>query len=116
MVAGEAFPGLDEAMAPHVRRTLSAMATRGFGSMYMPTRQDALAKLFELIPKRSAVAHGSSTTLEQVGLVARLRDPSSAYRYMSSEWVAENGPAKRAKLLAKLSVEADYFLGSVQAI
>lgn len=108
--------GLDEDTSARVRRTFSAMGARGFGTVYVPTREAALEMLFGLIPKGSAVAHGSSTTLEQIGFLAQLKGPSSGYRYLNAEWIAESDPAKRAKLRAKLSVEADYFLGSIQAI
>jgi hypothetical protein len=108
--------GLDEDTSGRVRRTFSAMGARGFGCLYVPNREAALETLFGLIPKGSAVAHGSSTTLEQIGFIGQLKGPSSGYRYMNAEWVAESDPAKRAKLRAKLSVEADYFLGSVQAV
>jgi len=110
------FPGLDDATAERVNRTFSAMAARGITPVYVPTRHDALTKLLDLMPKGSAVAHGSSTTLEQIGFVQHLSDPMSGYRYMNAEWRAETDPTKRTKLRPRLSVEADYFLGSVQAI
>ncbi len=45
-----------------------------------------------------------------------MKSPSPPYRYLNAEWSAETDPAKRAPLRARLSVEADYYLGSVQAI
>jgi len=69
-----------------------------------------------LIPKGSSVAHGSSTTLQEIGFVDRISKPDSGYRYLNASWTAEGDPAKRARLRARLSAEADYFLGSVQAI
>ena len=35
---------------------------------------------------------------------------------MNAEWRAESDPGKRARLRAKLSLDSDYYLGSVQAI
>ena len=71
------FPGLDDATAERVNRTFSAMGARGITPVYVPTRHDALTKLLDLMPKGSAVAHGSSTTLEQIGFVQHLSDPMS---------------------------------------
>ena len=62
------------------------------------------------------MAHGSSTTLQEIGLVDRLRDPAAGYRYLNPEWQTESDATRRAGIRAKLSVEADYYLGSVQAI
>jgi hypothetical protein len=112
----ESFEGLDETLRDRVRRTFSALRERGFAAVYVPTREAALARLLDFIPKGVAVAHGTSTTLEQIGLVDWLARSSSGYRYMNAVWRAESDPAKRAQLRAKLSLDSDYYLGSVQAI
>jgi len=84
--------------------------------MYVPNREAALEALLGMIPTGSKVAHGSSTTLEEIGFVARMKGPAPPYRYLNAEWSAESDPTNRIRLRAKLSVEADYYLGSVQAI
>jgi len=116
MAVEESFAGIDETMAVRVGRTFSAVVARGITPVYVPTRREALAKLLELVPKGSAVAHGSSTSLEEIGFVDQLKNRSSGYRYMNAEWAAEADPAKRARLRPKLCLESDYFLGSIQAI
>src|SRR6267143_674334 len=110
------FEGLDGADADHARRMFAALAARGISPLYTRTRQLALAKVLEMIPKGASVAHGSSTTLQQIGFIERLNNPASGYRYLNAEWRDESDPAKRNWLRGRLSVEADFFLGSVQAL
>jgi len=111
-----AFPGLDPATKARVERTFAALKQRGITPIYVPDRRAALETVLGLIPKRSAVAHGSSTTLQEIGLVDRLKDPASGFRYLNPEWQSESDATRRARIRARLSVEADYYLGSVQAI
>ena len=111
-----AFPGLDPTTKARVERTFAALKQRGITSIYVPDRHAALGTVLGLIPKGSTVAHGSSTTLQEIGLVDRLRDPAAGYRYRNPEWQTESDATRRARIRAKLSVEADYYLGSVQAI
>ncbi len=112
----ESLAGIDEGTKQTVRRTISALQARGIATVFVPNREAALEATRQMIPTGSRVAHGSSTTLEKIGFVARMKSPSSTCRYLNAEWSAETDPAKRVRLRAKLSVEADYYLGSVQAI
>lgn len=102
--------------ARRVERTFAALRERGVNTVFVPDREAALKAILTLIPQGSAVAHGSSTTLQEIGLVDFLNHSNSGYRYMNAEWLAENDTALRARLRAKLSLESDYFLGSVQAV
>ena len=107
---------LPERDRPRVERTFVALRARGIEPFFVRDRHEALAKLLEMIPKGSAVAHGTSTTLVEIGFVDRMKARGSGYRYLNAEWTAENDAVKRARLRAQLSVAADYYLGSVQAI
>jgi hypothetical protein len=99
-----------------VERTFTALEERGVQPLFAANRQTALAKVLELIPHGTAIAHGHSTTLEQIGLVDNLKRPDSAYRYLNAEWLAEDDAERRRRLRARLSLESDYYLGGVQAI
>jgi hypothetical protein len=99
-----------------IERTVAALEERGVHTILVGDRQAALAGVLELLPPGASIAHGSSTTLRQIGLVDHLGRPDSGYRYLNAEWQAQDDPARRARLRAALSVESDYFLGSVQAI
>ncbi len=111
-----AFPGLDPATQARVERTFAALKQRGITPIYVPDRRAALETVLGLIPKGSAVARGSSTTLYEIGPMDRLKDPASGVRCLNPEWQAESDATRRARIRARLSVEADYYLGSVQAI
>src|SRR3989441_8042493 len=111
-----AFEGLDRTTRTRLERTLSRLRERGITPIFGPDRRAALDELRKLIPEGTTVAHGSSTTLQDIGFVDHLKDVTSGYRYLNPEWQAEHDPTRRARIRAKLSVEADYFLGSVQAI
>jgi len=108
--------GLDGTTRDRVERTIASLQARGIQTIFVRDRIEAPARLLELIPKGSSVAHGSSTTLQEIGFVDRMKQPDSGYRYLNAVWTAETDVSKRSRLRARLSAEADYFLGSVQAI
>jgi hypothetical protein len=107
---------LDREDQARIERTFAALEGRGVQPLFVADRQAALAKVLQLIPSGAAVAHGSSATLHQIGLVDHLSRPDSGYRYLNSEWLAEQDFGRRGRMRAALSVGSDYFLGSVQAI
>ncbi len=108
--------GLTAGERDRVARTFAALEARGVRCVLVKDRAAALGKLLEWIPKGAAVAHGTSTTLVEIGFVDAMKRPDSGYRYLNAEWQAEDDAARRGRLRARLSVDADVFLGSVQAI
>src|SRR2546430_3231344 len=111
-----ALEGLDGPTWTRIERTFSALRERGITPIFVPDRRAALDELLKLIPKGATVAHGSSTTLQEIGFIDHLKQVTSGHRYLNPEWQAADDPTRRGRIRAKLSVEADYFLGSVQAI
>ncbi len=109
-----------DGLAPEDRtridRTFQALRARGVEPLYVTDRTEALSTVLARIPAGSSVAHGTSTSLIQIGFVDRMKATDSPYRYMNAEWIKENDAGKRFQLRAKLSLEADWYLGSVQAI
>ncbi len=99
-----------------LQNTFDALRQRGITPVFATDRQAAFTTVRELIPAQAAVAHGRSTTLEQIGLVDYLSRPDSAYRYLNSQWLAESDADRRDQFRARLSLQADYYLGGVQAI
>ena len=76
-----------------VERTFAALKLRGVEPTYVKGRTEALTTVLGMVPKGSAVAHGTSTTLIEIGLVDRMKAPDSGCRYLNSEWTAENDAA-----------------------
>lgn len=99
-----------------IERAFSALEKRGVRTHFAADRKTALATVLRILPCGTAVAHGSSLTLHEIGLVDYLNQPDSGYRYLNAEWLLEEDPVRRARLRARLSIESEYFLGSVQAL
>ena len=99
-----------------IERAFAALEERGVHPLFVADRQAASAQVLELIPHGATIAHGNSTTLREIGLVDYLSQPDSGYRYLNTEWLAQNDSECRQRMRAALSVGSDYFLGSVQAI
>jgi len=108
--------GLGPDLTSRVERAFAALETRGVHSVFARDRRNALDTTLALLPKGASVAHGTSTTLIEIGIVDALRRPDSGFRYLNVEWQSESDATKRARLRARLSVESDVYLGGVQAI
>lgn len=108
--------GLAPDLRARAERTFAALEGRGVHPAFAADRREALSTVLGLIQKGSGVAHGTSTTLLEIGFVDVMKRPDSGYRYLNAEWQAEPDAAKRVRLRARLCVESDYFLGSVQAL
>lgn len=94
---------------------LGALARRGFTPRRVATAAEARDLVLAELPDDALVAHGGSTTLQQIGVVEALRN-SSRVRYGNALWMAEDDPEKRLALRKELCISADVFLGSVQAV
>jgi len=99
-----------------IERVFAALKERGIAPILVDSGKGALSTILSLIPEGSSVAHGHSTTLEEIGFVDYIKREDSGYRYLNAEWLRENDASARARLRGRLSIEADYFLGSVSAI
>ncbi|MBI4497614.1 MAG: lactate utilization protein [Chloroflexi bacterium] len=97
-----------------VRATMDALRERNFLPRYVPTRDAALAALQEMVPPGTTVAHGTSTTLIQVGFLTFI-EQAEGYDYLPRRVRAEDDPERRTRLRKEATL-ADYFLGGVQAI
>ncbi|HVY72708.1 MAG TPA: lactate utilization protein [Candidatus Paceibacterota bacterium] len=94
--------------------TISALKERGIEAEVVNTRGDALAKVKELIPAGASVNNGSSTTLQEIGLVDYLKG-ETPWVNLHAKVLAESDPAKQ-KQLRQEAYFADYYLGSVHAL
>jgi hypothetical protein len=98
-----------------VRRTVSALKSRGINAEYVPNRQEALELVAGLIPPGVELMTASSRTLDEIGFLALLKSGKHQWTSLNDIASGEKDPAKRAEL-RKRNVNVDYFLGSVHAI
>ena len=98
-----------------VQKTLAALTERGFKPVSVNTKEDALAKIKELIPQGASVTNGSSQTLEQIGFVDYLKAGQHGWNNLHEAVLAEKDPQKQSRL-RKESTIADVYLGSVHAL
>ena len=99
----------------HIQRTVEAVSARGIPAELVQTREQALARLQELIPAGAVVMTGGSVTLNQIGLDALLISGQHPWRNFKADLLAEKDPARQAALRLQGTM-AEYFLGSVNAL
>ena len=93
------------------RKLLEEFAKRNIEGHYFPTKEEALKKTLELIPKGSTVSCGGSATLRELGLRAALK--SGGYDF----WDPDDAQGAAAKEeVARRALGADYYLMSANAI
>lgn len=98
-----------------VQKTIQALGDHGFKAMSVDTKEEALAKIKELIPQGASVTNGSSRTLEEIGFVDYLKAGAHGWNNLHDAVLAEKDPQKQSRL-RKESTIADVYLGSVHAL
>ncbi|MEK7079816.1 MAG: lactate utilization protein [Patescibacteria group bacterium] len=96
-------------------KTSAALAAHNFTSEVVASKEDALAKIKELIPANASITNGASRTLEQIGYLDYLKEGSHEWKDLQSEVIKEEDAGKRAALRRAASV-SDYYLGSAHAV
>lgn len=99
-----------------VEITIKALMKRGITPYIVETAPKALEKIISLIPDGAKVANGSSTTLNQIGYIKYLKEASPNWINLQERVVQEKDPSKQADLRRQNTTDADYFLGSVNAL
>ena len=84
---------------------------RNMEGFYCETKEDALKKVLEMIPKDSIVSCGGSATLHEIGLHDALKN--GEYNFLNPD-DAQGGKAK--DIVAHQALSADYYLMSSNAI
>ena len=98
-----------------VSKTIEAIKNRGITVFLVEGKQQALAKIKELIPPAAEVSNGSSTTLIEIGFVDYFTNGNHGWKNFKAGIMAETDKAKQSDLVRR-SLTADYFLASVNAI
>lgn len=98
-----------------IDKTMAGMRGRNFNPVLVETRQEALARLRQILPPKAEVMTGSSTTLEEMGFIDLLAGNKHPWQNWKDRIFAEKDAERQANL-RRLSTTAEYFIGSVQAI
>ena len=97
-----------------VEKTANALRERGIEVFIVDNREEAKAKVLELLPKGAKVNMVSSTTLNQIGLADHV-DNSDDYDSLGKRAKAISDPKERAEF-RKSIMAPDYGIGSVHAV
>ena len=90
------------------RKVIAGLASRNMEGFYAETREEALAKVLELVPEGSSVTMGGCTSAREIGLVDALSDCSRDF--IDRDAIAD----KRTAMLA--AYDADVFVSSANAM
>jgi L-lactate utilization protein LutB len=93
------------------RKVLEEFEKRNMEGYYCETKEDALQKVLELIPKDSLVSCGGSATLRELGAQAALKN--GGYNFLDPN--APSSAAEKDKV-AHQALGADYYLMGSNAI
>jgi L-lactate utilization protein LutC len=98
-----------------ISKTVAALKEHNVEALVVANKDEALAKIKELIPSGASVMNGSSVTLEQIGFVDYLKSGTHPWNNLHDGILAEKDPAKQG-VLRKQGVLSDYYLGSVHGL
>lgn len=93
-------------------RVIEALSKNGFESFYIPTKEKALEKLLELIPKGSKVGIAGSMTIRQIKLDEELRKRGD---HVLDIWAQKYAPQEHMAI-RKQHFDTDIFLTSSNAV
>lgn len=89
---------------------IKGLASRNMTGYYAKSKEEALEKALELIPKGSKVTMGGSMTVAEIGLKDALKNGD--YNFVDRDAL----PAEEKRNAELFAYDADVFLGSVNAI
>jgi L-lactate utilization protein LutC len=98
-----------------IAKTAEALRARNMDAMIVEDRNDALAKLIDLIPRDSEVMTAESVTLEQIGLVELLTSSNNPWLNVKTRVFTESEESARENLW-KRAASADYYIASCHAL
>lgn len=95
-----------------VNGLLAELRKNGMDATFVPTADEARAKVLEIIPSDVTVGIGGSVTIRQLGLIETLRERGNE---VFDHW--QSGLSKDERMAtARKHVSADYFISSSNAL
>ncbi|OGC88335.1 hypothetical protein A2419_00560 [Candidatus Adlerbacteria bacterium RIFOXYC1_FULL_48_26] len=95
--------------------TVAALEARNFKPIIVSTKEEAFAKIKELVPAGASVMNGASTTLQQIGYIDYLKGGQHGWNNVHEGIVNEKDPVKQNEL-RRQALLSDFYLGSVHAM
>lgn len=102
------------ANASSIEKTAAALDAHNFKPVHVQSKEEALAKIKELIPAGASVMNGASVTLQEIGYIDYAKG-DTGWNNLHAAILAETDPAKQAQL-RRQSVVSDFYLGSAHAL
>jgi len=95
-----------------VRPTLDSLWKNGFSAFYVPSKEEALKKVLEMIPTNAKVGVGGSVTIREIGLVKALEERGNP---VADHW--RSGLSKEElREVRRSQLTSDVFLSSSNAV
>src|SRR5918911_178745 len=98
-----------------IHKTIDAVNARGIHAELAESKEDALARIREMIPPQAVVMTGGSVTLQQIGFEALLISGEHPWRNFKADLLSEKDPAKQTAMRRQGTL-AEFYLGSVNAL
>ena len=92
-------------------RVVEALNSRNMEAYYVETKEEAVKKALELIPKGSSINMGGATSVKECGLYDAVSNGD--YEFYDRDKVKT--PEEKEEI-ARKAFSSDYFLGSVNAM
>mgnify|MGYP000780612179 CR=1 FL=1 len=93
------------------KRVVAALESRNMEAYYVETKEEAVQKALELIPKGSSINMGGASSVKECGLYDAVSNGD--YEFYDRDKVET--PEEKAEIALK-AFSCDYFLGSVNAM
>jgi LUD domain len=97
-----------------IEKTVAALKNNGINAIVVASKEEAKAKVAQLIPQKSEVMTMTSKTLEETGIEA-LINTSGQYNGMKPKLYALDR-ATQGKQMQQMGATSDYSIGSVHAV
>jgi len=95
-----------------VEATLKNLTKNGFTAIYVPSKEEALKKTLELIPRNSKVGIGGSVTLREIALPQALKERGNPLADIWEPGLSE----KEVIQVCRSGLTSDVFLSSSNAV
>lgn len=93
------------------KRVVSALESRNMEAYYVETKEEAVKKALELMPKGSSINMGGASSVKECGLYDAISNGDYEFYDRDKAATPEEGEE-----IARKAFSSDYFLGSVNAM